>query len=167
MAGNPTSTRSPDFACRCPIARIWTKRAGGPTTAPRRPAATLAGLQGPAGMELYGQGAASTSPSSTATCGSRPASRPRVREVAILMTAREMDSQFEWFAHETEARKDGVGASVVDAIEHRKSAAGLDATDATVIELARQLWRDHKVSSELFAAAKALFGPISWSSWCC
>ena len=31
--------------------------------------------------------------------------------------------------------------------------------DATVIELGRQIWRDHKVSSELFAKAKTLFGP--------
>ena len=28
---------------------------------------------------------------------------PRMREIAILATAREMDSQFEWCAHEPEA----------------------------------------------------------------
>ena len=31
-----------------------------------------------------------------------------MREVAILTTAREMDSQFEWVAHEPEAIKEGV-----------------------------------------------------------
>ena len=40
---------------------------------------------------------------------------PRVREVAILTTAREMDSQFEWVAHEPEALKEGVGQDVIDA----------------------------------------------------
>jgi len=32
-------------------------------------------------------------------------------------------------------------------------------TDAVVIELGRQLWRDHKVTSETFAKLKAIFGP--------
>ena len=32
-------------------------------------------------------------------------------------------------------------------------------TQVDQIELGRQIWRDHKVSSELFAKAKTLFGP--------
>ena len=84
---------------------------------------------------------------------------PHVREVAILTTAREMDSQFEWVAHEPEALKEGVPQHVIDVIKHRRSTAGIDDTDATVIELGRQLWRDHKVTSETFAKAKAIFGP--------
>ena len=44
-------------------------------------------------------------------------------------------------------------------IKHRKSTAGLDATDATVIELGREIFRDHKVTSATFAKAKAIFGP--------
>ena len=84
---------------------------------------------------------------------------PRVREIAILTTAREMDSQFEWVAHEPEALKEGIEPAVIDAIKHRKSVAALDETDATVIELGRQIFRDHKVKSETFAKAKALFGP--------
>jgi 4-carboxymuconolactone decarboxylase len=82
-----------------------------------------------------------------------------VREIAILATAREMDSQFEWVAHEPEALKEGVEPAVIDAIKYRKSTAGLDETDATVIELGRQIFRDHKVTPETFAKAKALFGP--------
>ena len=70
-----------------------------------------------------------------------------------------MDSQFEWVAHEPEARKEGVAQSVIDVIKHRKSTAGLDETDAIVIQLGREIWRDHKVTSETFAKAKALFGP--------
>jgi 4-carboxymuconolactone decarboxylase len=70
-----------------------------------------------------------------------------------------MDSQFEWCAHEPEALKEGVEPAVIDAIKHRKSTAGLNETDAAVIELARQIFRDHKVTPELFAKTKALFGP--------
>jgi 4-carboxymuconolactone decarboxylase len=84
---------------------------------------------------------------------------PRQRETAILITAREMDSQFEWAQHEPEARKVGVPAEVVEVIKHRRPTAGLDETDALIIELGRQLWRDHKVASDTFAKLKAIFGP--------
>jgi 4-carboxymuconolactone decarboxylase len=39
------------------------------------------------------------------------------------------------------------------------STAGLDETDATVIEFGRQIFRDHKVTPETFAKVKTLFGP--------
>jgi 4-carboxymuconolactone decarboxylase len=70
-----------------------------------------------------------------------------------------MDSQFEWAAHEPEALKEGVDPRVIDVIKHRKPTAGLDESDATIIELGRQIFRDHKVMPEVFAKAKALFGP--------
>jgi 4-carboxymuconolactone decarboxylase len=123
------------------------------------PGATIAGLQGPAGIQLFSP---KTAPQLTAInryLRFEAGFTPHVREVAILTTAREMDSQFEWVAHEPEALKEGVPQQVIDIIKHRRSTAGIDDTDATVIELGRQLWRDHKVTSETFAKAKALFGP--------
>jgi 4-carboxymuconolactone decarboxylase len=124
-----------------------------------KPGSSIAGLQGPAGVQLY-------SPKTTRHL--RAINRylrfeagiaPRIREIAILATAREMDSQFEWVAHEPEALKEGVPQSVVDAIKYRRSTDGLDATDALVIELGRQLWREHKVKPETFAKLKEIFGP--------
>lgn len=123
------------------------------------PGATIMGLQGPAGIQLY---STRTAPHLTAInryLRFEAGFIPHVREVAILATAREMDSQFEWAAHEPEALKEGVPQAVIDVIKYRRSTEGLDETDATVIELARQLWRDHRVTSELFAKAKSLFGP--------
>jgi 4-carboxymuconolactone decarboxylase len=123
------------------------------------PGATIAGLQGPAGIQLY-------SPKTSAHVSGlnhylrfEAGFTPHVREVAILITAREMDSQFEWVAHESQALKDGVPQGTIDVIKHRRSTDGIDATDALIIELGRQLWRDHKVKSETFAALKAIFGP--------
>ena len=122
------------------------------------PGATIAGLQGPAGIQLFSP---RTAPHHTAInryLRFESGISPHLREVAILITAREMDSQFEWVAHEPEALKEGVPQAVIDVIKHRKSTAGIDETDALVIELGRQIWRDHKVSSETFAKAKAVFG---------
>ena len=123
------------------------------------PGKSLVGLRGPAGIRLY-----STKTSAWLTSLNRhlrfeAGIAPRIREIAILTTAREMDSQFEWTAHEPEALKAGVPQQTIDAIKRRASTAGLDERDAAVIALGRQLWRDHRVDSPTFAKAKELFGP--------
>jgi 4-carboxymuconolactone decarboxylase len=123
------------------------------------PGANIAGLQGPAGVQLWSTPTAPHLNAINRYLRFEAGFAPRLREIAILTTAREMDSQFEWVAHEGEALKEGVDPDVIDVIKHRMSTAGLDTIDATVIELGRQIWRDHKVTSELFANAKALFGP--------
>jgi 4-carboxymuconolactone decarboxylase len=122
------------------------------------PGATMMGLQGPAGIQLYTK-AAPHLVALNQYLRFKSGISPRIREIAILTTAREMDSQFEWAAHEPEARSVGVPVNVVEAIKHRRVTTGLDDADATVIELGRQIWRTHKVTSELFAHAKGLFGP--------
>jgi 4-carboxymuconolactone decarboxylase len=124
-----------------------------------RPGATIAGLQGPAGLQLFSPKTAAHHSAINRYLRFEAGFTPHVREVAILTTAREMDSQFEWVAHEPEAIKEGVPQNVIDVIKHRRSTAGLDDTDAVVIELGRQIWRDHKVTSETFAKAKSIFGP--------
>lgn len=122
------------------------------------PGKTIAGLRGPAGIGLY----------STKTVEARNAINqylrsqvfdPRIREVAILTVAREMDSQFEWTAHEPEALKVGVPPQVVDVIKHRSSTQSLSETDAAIIELGRQTFGDHKVTPEAFARIGAQFEP--------
>jgi len=122
------------------------------------PGKSLVGLRGPGGITLY----------STKTVESRAQFSnhlrfevfpPNIREVAILAVAREMDSQFEWAAHEPEALKEGVPAGVIDVIKHRKSTQGLDETYAAIIELGRQTFGAHKVTSECFARVKKLFEP--------
>jgi 4-carboxymuconolactone decarboxylase len=123
------------------------------------PGATIAGLQGPAGVQLYTPRIAGHLAAINRYLRFEAGFTARVREIAILTTAREMDSQFEWVAHEPEALKEGVEPRVIDVIKHRRSTAGLEETDAIVIELGRQIWRDHKVTSELFARGKARFGP--------
>jgi 4-carboxymuconolactone decarboxylase len=123
------------------------------------PGATIAGLQGPAGVQLYTPRIAGHMAAINRYLRFEAGFTARVREIAILATAREMDSQFEWVAHEPEALKEGVEPRVIDVIKHRGSTSGLEETDAIVIELGRQIWRDHKVTSELFARAKARFGP--------
>jgi len=122
------------------------------------PGASIAGLQGPSGVQLYSSRTAEHLTAINRYLRYEAGISPRIREIAILITAREMDSQFEWVAHEPEALKEDVPQNVIDVIKYRRSTADLDETDALVITLGRQIWRDHKVSSETFAKAKAIFG---------
>jgi len=119
---------------------------------------TLRGLRGPGGIQLH---------SPELSRRSRPVNRylrheaglgGHLRELAILTTARELDSQFEWAAHEEEARREGVSAEVIDTIKYRKGTGNLDAADAVVIELGREMFTARKVNSATFAQALALFG---------
>ena len=118
----------------------------------------IAGLQGPAGIQLHSLGVAPHLSALNRYLRFEAGFTPRLREIAILATAREMDSAFEWAAHEPEALKEGVPPAVVDAIKHRRGVESLDEEAALVIELARQLWRDHRVSPAMFAQVKARYG---------
>ena len=167
-AANPPSTGStmpsdidPKSGMRLPLPKREELDEAGQKAYDRSsaPGASIAGLQGPGGIQLYSPKTAASVSGLNRYLRFEAGFTPHVREVAILATAREMDSQFEWVAHEPEALKEGVEPAVIDAIKYRKSTAGLDETDATVIELGRQIFRDHKVTPETFAKAKALFGP--------
>jgi 4-carboxymuconolactone decarboxylase len=119
---------------------------------------TLAGLQGPAGIQLHSPAVAPHLSALNTYLRLHAGFTPRVRELAILATAREMDSQFEWVAHEAEALKAGVPADVIDAIKYRRDIDAVPEDDALVIALARQLWRDHKVKPETFVSLTSRYG---------
>ncbi len=123
------------------------------------PGTSIAGLQGPSGISLHAPEVGEMLSGVNRYLRYEAGFSGRIREVAILITAREMDSQFEWVAHEALALKEGVPAAAIDVIKHRRPTAGLDATDAFIIGLGREIWGDHKVKPDTFAAGKALFGP--------
>jgi 4-carboxymuconolactone decarboxylase len=83
---------------------------------------------------------------------------PRYFELSALLAAREFDQQYEWSGHEPAAIRAGLEQSVIDVVKFNKDVAGLPEKDATVIRLARALFRDHKVSSELWAKTVEFFG---------
>jgi 4-carboxymuconolactone decarboxylase len=82
----------------------------------------------------------------------------RFFELSVLITAREVDSQYEWTSHEPAALQAGVPQSVIDVVKHDREVTGLDEKDATVIRLGRALFRDRHVDSALYAKTVQLFG---------
>jgi 4-carboxymuconolactone decarboxylase len=83
---------------------------------------------------------------------------PRYFELAALVAAREFDQQYEWSAHEPAGIRAGLEQSVIDAVKFNRDLTGLPDKDATVIRLGRALFRDHKVSAELWARMVEHFG---------
>jgi len=82
----------------------------------------------------------------------------RYFQLAVLIIAREIDQQFEWSAHEPYGLRQGVEQSVIDVVKYDKDVKGLADKDATLIAFGRTLYREHRVSSELWAKMVALFG---------
>jgi 4-carboxymuconolactone decarboxylase len=118
----------------------------------------LRGLRGPGGIQLH---------SPELSRRSRPVNHylrfeaglgGRVRELAILATARELDSQFEWAAHEPAALAEGIAPAVIDAIRFRRDLDRLDEADRIVIVLGREIFGRRKVSPETYARAERHFG---------
>ncbi len=119
---------------------------------------TIRGLRGPGGIMLHSEELARRSRPVNHYLRNESGLRPRLRELAILATARELDSQFEWAAHEAEALRTGVPPTVIVTIRHRRPLDAIDPDDASVIALAREMFTARKVASETFARALALFG---------
>jgi 4-carboxymuconolactone decarboxylase len=82
----------------------------------------------------------------------------RTTEIAILVAAREFDQVYEWSGHEQAARNAGVDSSIIDVIRYGKDVTGLAEKDSVVIRSGRQLLREHKLDSDLFARDVELFG---------
>ena len=83
---------------------------------------------------------------------------PRLFQLAVLITAREIDQQYEWSAHEPAGRRQGLEQSVIDVVKYDRDVAGLSDQDATLIRFGRAMLREHQVSSELWAAMVEQFG---------
>lgn len=80
-------------------------------------------------------------------------------ELAALVAAREFDQQYEWSSHEPAGLKAGLDQSVIDVVKNNRAIpAGLPEKEAAVIRLSRAVFRDHKVSPELWARMEQLFG---------
>ena len=152
----------PESGCRLPLVRREDLDEAGRKVFDHHVAPgtdSLAGLRGPGGVRLH-------SPQLSALL--RPVAKylrfdtglsNAAREVAILIAAREMDSRFEWAAHEPEALRQGVSQATIDVIKYRRPTTGLAEEEAVIVDLGREAMGKHKVSTETYRRAIAVFGP--------
>ena len=82
----------------------------------------------------------------------------KTRELAILVTARELDCQHIWNAHAPLARNNGVPDELVDALRERRPLPAMAPDDAAVVYLGQEFFRTHKVSRGAFQSALEQYG---------
>ena len=119
---------------------------------------SLVGLNGPAGIRMYDPKVAEMMNTANLYLRRETGFGDRLTEIAILTTAREMDNQFEWAAHEKAGRGAGVEPRIIDIIRYRRPVTGLSEKEALVVTFGRELFGQKKVSSATFADALRLFG---------
>jgi 4-carboxymuconolactone decarboxylase len=119
---------------------------------------TLVGLRGPSGIWLHSPKLAGFLRAANQYLRFETALDRRLTELAILVTARELDNQFEWAAHEPAALAEGLDAKIVEVVKRRRPVGRLGKREAVIIAFGRELFRKRKLSSATFARAVALFG---------
>jgi 4-carboxymuconolactone decarboxylase len=83
---------------------------------------------------------------------------PRLREIAILLTAHRWRQDYEWVTHEPLARAAGVPAATIDAIRAGLVPPALTPDEAVVFELCARLFADARVPDALYDRAVSVLG---------
>jgi len=118
---------------------------------------SLAGLQGPGGIRLHSPRIAEYDVPLNRYLRYETGLSRRLTELAILVTAREFDNQFEWAAHEPAALTEGLEQNIIDVVKYRKESKGLGEQEAAIIAIGRELFGARKLSSATYARGLTLF----------
>ena len=79
-------------------------------------------------------------------------------ELAILVTGRFWDAEFEWYAHKRIGLEAGLDPQLVEDIRERRIPKFKSSAEKIVYEFATQLHRDHRVGETTYASAIKEFG---------
>lgn len=74
----------------------------------------------------------------------------KLREFAILITARHTRAHYEWFAHETHAQKAGLDQDIIEAVRAQTRPAGMDAAEEAVYDFVTEYYAGHRVGDDAF-----------------
>ena len=125
----------------------------------RQDGRNIVGLRGPIGIRLYSPKVGMLQRDLNQYLRFEAGISGPMRELAILVTAREFNSQFEWAAHRPLALREGLSEAAIDVVKNRKDTAGLPEAEAAVIQLGREIFREKKVAPDTFARVLKVCGP--------
>jgi 4-carboxymuconolactone decarboxylase len=83
---------------------------------------------------------------------------PKLREFAILVTARQWTQQYEWSFHSPVAIKEGLNAEIVKAVAEGRRPIGMSDEEEIVHDFCIELHHNKSVSDAIYARALAKFG---------
>jgi 4-carboxymuconolactone decarboxylase len=82
----------------------------------------------------------------------------KLNEFAIIITARQWTSQYEWFAHCRLALEAGLDPAIAEAVAQGRRPAKMDADETIVYEFSRELHETQGVGDATYRAALERFG---------
>ncbi len=151
----------PESRCRVPLPRREDLDAEGQKVFEYFTSGTkgvLRGLHGPAGLWLHDPKLAEVIVPFFKYLRFGAGLAETIREVCVLATAREYNSEFEWAAHEPEALRVGVPEEVIKSIKFREPTPTIEAPFGTVVEVIREAFTERSVSAATYDAAVSLLG---------
>ena len=77
----------------------------------------------------------------------------KIKQLAVLVTARSMDCQYAWNAHVGRGREAGLSDALINALRERRPLPPLPADESAVVNYGMEFFKTHKVSQETFQAA--------------
>ncbi len=83
----------------------------------------------------------------------------KLRELALLVTARSMDCPYIWNAHAGLGREEGLSDAVIDALRDHQPLPTMPPEEAAVIAYGTELFQTRRVSPETFQAVLDRLGP--------
>jgi len=115
-------------------------------------------LRGPGGISLYSPGSAEPIERLNRYLRNQSVIGRRLFELCAIIGAWEIEQQYEWSGHEAAALQFGVSQKAVDTIKFNRPIEDLPEDETVVIQMGRQILREHKLDSQLYAHAVKLFG---------
>ena len=82
----------------------------------------------------------------------------KLRELAMLLTARAMDCPYIWNAHASFGRQEGLSDALVDALRDNKPLPPMPSDEAAIINYGMELFKTRRVRQETFQAVLDLLG---------
>jgi len=83
---------------------------------------------------------------------------PKLNELAIIITARQWTSQYEWFAHHRLALEAGLDPAIGKDIAEGRRPAKMDPDETIIYDFSTELHRTHGVSDATYQRAVDRFG---------
>ena len=81
------------------------------------------------------------------------------KELVILTCARELGARFPWSRHEIRAREAGVRSEAIETLRANGSLDALSPRERLMVDIARTLLRERRLSDDLYSQALAALGP--------
>jgi 4-carboxymuconolactone decarboxylase len=122
------------------------------------------GLRGPLGMWMYSPEMAEGAWMLRQRVRFGTAKDQRLTELTIISTAREISNQYEYTAHEPLGRVAGLEEEIMDFVKYRRPMSeadgipGMGEVEKVIIQFAREVVSEPKVSQQTFARAVDLLG---------